>query len=183
LKGTVVPVLLTVKGLKKPAALRLVLRMNSYNVAWKRLVPLCDGDVDVSAGGSSILGALVVGYDLELGDGVGRNGDDLVVESLVALTVGHCVETVEQEVIEHAALAVDIIRTGAGERVDGAGGRRGRGLTRAGDQAEQVGVVAGDKRKRFTLVVGDDLAAFTGLGLKLEGDVRKLRRWFRLRPR
>ena len=48
LKGTVVPVLLTVRGLKKPAALRSVLRMNSYTVAWKRLVPLCEATLMVA---------------------------------------------------------------------------------------------------------------------------------------
>jgi hypothetical protein len=47
-KGTVVPVLLTVSGLKKPAALRAVLRINSYAVAWKRLVPLCDATLMVA---------------------------------------------------------------------------------------------------------------------------------------
>jgi hypothetical protein len=30
------------------------------------------GDVDGGAGGAAVLGALVVGHDLELGDGVGR---------------------------------------------------------------------------------------------------------------
>src|ERR1700721_4394432 len=48
LKGTVAPVLLTVRGLKKPAAFRSVLRMNSYTVAWKRLVPLCDATLIVA---------------------------------------------------------------------------------------------------------------------------------------
>src|SRR5690348_5339088 len=39
LNGVMVPVLLTTLGLKKPAALRSVLRRNSYPVAWKALVP------------------------------------------------------------------------------------------------------------------------------------------------
>ena len=42
------PVLPTVSGLKKPAALRAVLRMNSYAVAWKRLVPLCEATLMVA---------------------------------------------------------------------------------------------------------------------------------------
>ncbi len=71
------------------------------------------GDVDGGAGGAAVLGALVVGDDLELRDGVGRDGDDLVVESLVALAVGVVVEAVEQEVVEHAALAVDVVSAGA----------------------------------------------------------------------
>src|SRR6201999_907607 len=39
-------------------------------------------DVNGCTGGAAILGALVIGYYLELSDGVGRDGDDLVVESL-----------------------------------------------------------------------------------------------------
>src|SRR5271155_4116558 len=46
--GTVAPVLLTIKGLKKPAAFSTVLRKNSYAVAWKRLVPLCDATLMVA---------------------------------------------------------------------------------------------------------------------------------------
>src|SRR5271154_6209911 len=47
-KGTVVPVLLTMRGLKKPAALRSVLRMNSYSGACKWLVPLCEATLTVA---------------------------------------------------------------------------------------------------------------------------------------
>ena len=112
----------------------------------------CGGDVDGGAGGAAVLRALVVGDDLELRDGVGRNGDDLVVEALVALAVGVVVHAVEQEVVEHAALAVDVVGAGAHEAVDGAGGRGRGGLADAGDQAEQVGVVAADERKRGALI-------------------------------
>ena len=128
-------------------------------------------DVDGGAGGAAILRALVVGYDLELRDGVGRNGDDLVVEALVALAIGVVVQAVEQEVVEHAALAVDVIRSGADQTVDGAGRGGGRRLARSGHQAQQVGVVAGDQRKRLALIIGDGLAAFAGLRLKLQGDI------------
>jgi hypothetical protein len=44
------------------------------------------------------------------------------------------------------------------ELVVAAGGR----LTRAGDQAQQVGVVAADERQSLALVVADGLAAFAG---------------------
>ena len=134
-------------------------------------MPLCGGDVDGGAGGAAVLGALVVGDDLELGDGVRRDGDDLVVEALVAFAVGVVVDAVEQEVVEHAALAVDVVGAGADERVDGAGGRGGGGLAGAGDKAEEVGVVAADEREGCALIVGDGLAALAGLGFKLEGDV------------
>ncbi len=129
------------------------------------------GDVDGGAGGAAVLCALVVGDDLELGDGVGRDGDDLVVEALVALAVGVVVHTVEEEVVEHAALAVDVVGASADERADGAGGRSGGGLADAGDEAEEVGVVAADERIGGALILGDDLAALAGFGFNLEGDV------------
>jgi hypothetical protein len=129
------------------------------------------GHVDGGAGGASVLGALVIGDDLELGDGVGRDGDDLVVEALVGLSVGVVVETVEQEVVEHGALAVDVVGSGADEGVDGAGGGGGRSLAGAGDETEEVGVVAADEGQGGGLVASDDLAALAGLGLDLESDV------------
>ncbi len=132
------------------------------------------GDVNGGTGGAAVLGALVVGHDLELGDRVGRDGDDLVVESLVTLAVGVVVETVEQEVVEHAALAVDVVCAGADEGVDGAGDGGGWGLARAGDDAHVVGIVAGDERHGRGLIVADGLAAFTGVGFELERDVGDL---------
>ena len=128
-------------------------------------------DVDGRSGGPAILGAFVVGYHLELRNGVWRDSDNLVVESLVALTVGIIVETVQEKVVEHAALAVDVIGAGADEGVDRTGRRGRRSLARTGHQAYQVRVVAGDKGQRLALVVGDGLAAFASLGLKLQGDV------------
>ena len=128
-------------------------------------------DVYGGAGGAAVFCALVVGDDLELGDGVGWDGDDLVVEALVALAVGVVVHAVEEEVVEHAALAVDVVGAGADERADGAGGGGGGGLAGAGDEAEEVRVVAGDEREGGALVLGDGLAALAGLGFDLEGDV------------
>ena len=92
------------------------------------------GYVDRGAGGAAVLGAFVVGDDLELGDGVGRDGDDLVVEALVALAIGVVVHAVEQEVVEHAALAVDVVCARADQRADGTGGGGGGGLARTGDE-------------------------------------------------
>src|SRR5262249_50290507 len=70
-------------------------------------------DIDGRSRGSAILGALVVGYHLELCDGVGRDGDNLVVEPLVAFAIGVIVESIQQKVVEHAALAVDVVGAGA----------------------------------------------------------------------
>ena len=43
------------------------------------------------------------------------------------------------------------------------------GLARAGDEAEEVGVVAGDEREGFALIAGDGLVALGVLGFKLDG--------------
>src|SRR5580704_10441430 len=99
------------------------------------------GDVDGGAGGAAVLGALVIGHDLPLGNRVGRNGDDLVVEALIGLAVSIVVHAVEEEVIEDAALAIDVIGAGADQAADGAGGSSGGCLATAGNQGEQVGVV------------------------------------------
>jgi hypothetical protein len=45
------------------------------------------------------------------------------------------------------------------------------GAWRAGDQRQQVGVVAAHQRQRFGLIAGDGLAALAGLGLKLQRHV------------
>jgi len=46
-----------------------------------------------------------------LRDGVRWGLNDLVVEALVALAVGIVVHAVEQEIVEHAAKAVDVVRS------------------------------------------------------------------------
>ena len=60
---------------------------------------------------TAILGAVVTGFDAELGDGIGRGRNSLVGETLVRGPVGVVVNTVEEEVIEFAALTVDIERS------------------------------------------------------------------------
>ena len=113
--------LLTSVGLKKPAAFRSVLRRNSYSVRVEAVGAAARSHVDGCAGRPAVLGALVIGHHVELRDGVGRDGDDLVVEALVALAVGVVVHAVEQEVVEHAALAVDVVRALAHQAADRAG--------------------------------------------------------------
>jgi hypothetical protein len=97
----------------------------------------------------------------------GGDGDDLVVEALVAFTVGVVVHAVQQVVVEHAALTVDVIRALADETADGTGGGGSRRLTGTGDQPEQIREVAADQRQRFGLIVGDVLAALAGLCFEL----------------
>jgi hypothetical protein len=101
------------------------------------------GHVDGGSGGTAILGALVVGHYLKLGDGVRRRSDDLIIEALVALAVSIVVRTVEQEVVENAALAVDVIGALAHEAGLRGGEGRSWSLAGTGNQAEQIGVVAG----------------------------------------
>src|ERR1019366_1442538 len=69
-------------------------------------------NVDGRARRAAVLCRLVIRYDLKLRYGVRRNGNQLIVKALVALAVGVIVEAVEQEVVEHAALAVDVVRAG-----------------------------------------------------------------------
>jgi hypothetical protein len=77
------------------------------------------GDVDRRTRASPIFRALVIGHDLKLRDRVGRNGDDLIIEALIRLTVGVVIDAVEQIVVEYRTLAVDVERAGAHQRVAG----------------------------------------------------------------
>jgi hypothetical protein len=69
-----------------------------------------DADIDDSAGGTAILGGVVVGLDAELADGVRRRGNGLVGKSLVRCAVGIVVDAVEQKIVELTAFAVHIER-------------------------------------------------------------------------
>ncbi len=132
------------------------------------------GNVDGRAGGAAILRAFVVGNHLELGDGVRRGLDDLVVEALIALAVGIVVHAVQQIVVEHAALAVDVVCAGADQAGDGGGGGGSGRLARTGDQSQQIGVIAAHQREGFGLVPGNRLPAFTGFSFDLQGNVADL---------
>ena len=114
--------------------------------------------VDDGAAGAAELGAEVVGLDLELLDGVGRDLHDLIREALVAGAVGVVVDAVEDEVVERAAHAVDVER-----RVARGADRRG-----ADARAEQreVGVGAAVERQVDDLRAADDLAAIARIGFE-----------------
>ena len=66
------------------------------------------GHVDGGARRPAVLGALVVGHDLELVDGIGRRLHHLVGEALVAGAVGVVVDAVDEKVVERTAQAVDV---------------------------------------------------------------------------
>ena len=132
--------------------------------------------VDGCAGRPAILGALIIGHYVEVCDGVGRDGDDLVVESLVALAVGVVVHAVEQEVIKHAALPVYVVRSLAHQAADRARRCLCRRLARTGDQGEKVGEVAAYQRQRLCLIARDGLAALAGSCFDLQRDIAHLDR-------
>ena len=98
------------RGLKKPVAFIDVSRRNSQALPCSRLRAAAVVDVDGRAGGAAVLRAHVVGDDLELADRVRRRLHHLVREALVARAVGVVVDAVDQEVVEHAAQAVDVER-------------------------------------------------------------------------
>ena len=78
------------------------------SLAVKVIGTAADTDVDHGSGGAAVLGAVVVGFDAELIDSVGRRRDGLVGEALVGGAVGVVVDTVEQKVVEFTALTVDV---------------------------------------------------------------------------
>ena len=123
--------------------------------AVERVRAAAERRVDDRAAGASVLGAEVVGDDLELFDRVRRHLHDLVREALVAGAVGVVVDAVEDEVVERAAHAVHVERRVA-RRAD----RRGPD---AGRQQREVGVGAAVQRQVDDLLVRDDLAAIARL--------------------
>jgi len=70
-----------------------------------------DSGIDDGAGGTTKLGAVVIGLDLEFGERIGIGQNDLVRKSLVAGTVRVVVDAIEQEVVELAAAAIDVVRS------------------------------------------------------------------------
>ena len=109
-----------------------------------------------------------------MGDRIGRNGDDLVVESLITLAIGIIVDAVEQKIIKHAPLAIDVIGTGPHQAVDRTGRRGRRRLARTRYKAEKVRVVTSDERESSTLILSDDLASLARFGLNLQSHIADL---------
>src|ERR1700678_4384209 len=97
-----------------------------------------DTDVDDGSGGAAILCAVVVGFDAELGDGIGGGRNGLVGEALVRGAVGVVVETVEQEVVEFAALAIDV----EGGIAAAVGGVLKNIAANTGDESCKIGISA-----------------------------------------
>ena len=118
-------------------------------------------DVDGRAGSAAVLGAHVVGDDPEFADRVGRRLHHLVGEALVARAVRVVVDAVDEEVIEHAAQAVDVERAFA-RRVP----RRERraGQLHARRQQRERRVLAAVQRQGAGLFARDHLAALARIG-------------------
>ena len=105
-----------------------------------------DTDVDDRACGAAILRAVVVGLDAELVDGVGRRRNRLVRKALIRRAVGVVVKTIEKEVVELAALAVDVergITTGVSRVLEDV-------AANAGDEGGEVCIRAAVKRRFST---------------------------------
>ncbi len=124
-----------------------------------------DGDVDDGAGGAAELGGVVVGLHAELVDGVRRGRDGLVGEALVRGAVGVVVHTVEKEVVELRALAVDV------EGSVAAGDRLVLEVVAAdaGHEGHEVAVGAAVQGQIAHFPLGDDGAGIAGFALKLGG--------------
>ena len=121
-----------------------------------------DAHVEDGAGGAPILGAVVVRLDAELADGVGRGLNGLVGEALVRCAVSVVVQTVEQEVVLLAAIAVYVVGSvAAGHRLvfQHVGAH-------TGSQQRQIGVSAAVQRKIAHIARGDNLTAFAVFGIQ-----------------
>jgi hypothetical protein len=129
----------------------------------KRIRTAAVVDVDGRAGGTAVLGAHVVGDDLELADRVRRGLHHLVREALVARAVGVVVDAIDQEVVEHAAEAVDVQGPLPG-RVPGRQRRSAEFHSRR--QQRERRILAGEQGQRARLIAGDHLAALAGVGLE-----------------
>ena len=163
--------LLTTLRLEESRCIQIGIANELVKSPVKTIRAACRCHVDRRARRPTVLRALVVRHHVELRHRIRRDGDDLVVESLVALAVGVVVHAVEQIVVEHAALAVDVVRALAHQAADRAGRRRRGRLARTGHQRQQIGEVAAHQRQRLGLVAGNRLSALAGLRFHLQSHV------------
>ncbi len=121
-------------------------------------------DVDGRARAAPVFGALVVGHDLKLRDGIRRRLHHLIRKSLVAGAVGVVVETIQQVIAEGAAQSVHVERALASQHRDVAAGADRRNL-HAGSQQDERRILAAVQRQFAGGFVSDDLVSLAGLGL------------------
>ena len=122
------------------------------------------GGIDYRAADAAVFSAVVIGYDLELGDGVGRRLGNLIRIALIAGRVSIIIDAVQHEVVISAAKAVGI---------EGAfTGRHGVGVDGAmdvrGEQGE-VGEIPAVERKLHDLLRVDHLTLFARVGFEYSG--------------
>ena len=123
------------------------------------------GHVDGGAGRAAVLGAHVVGDDLELGHRVGRRLHHLVREALVAGAVGVVVDAIDEEVVEGRPQTVHVERALA--RREAAGVQRREPHARR--QQRELRVLAAVQRQGARDFTADHLAAVARIGLQLHG--------------
>ncbi len=126
-----------------------------------------DGYVDDGSGSVIVLGAVVVGLDFELLDGVGARLHYLVREALVAGAVGVVIDAIEHEVVEFAALAVDVI----GSVAAGVCTVFEERLGDARNQQRKIGVGAPIQREVGDFTGVDNLAAGAVVGFEEAGGI------------
>ena len=119
------------------------------------------GGVDDGAGGAAILGAVVAGLHAELADRVRRQLHHLVGKALVAGAVGVVIHAIDHEIVERAALAVDVERRVAAGRA----AVLEHGLADAGSQQREIRIGAAVQRQIDDRGVADHVAAAAGIGL------------------
>ena len=91
-----------------------------YN-AVKAVGAAAGGRVDDRAGGAPVLGAEVIGLNLELLHRIGRGDDGFIGITLVRGLVSVVVEAVELKIVDHGIHAVDVVRSvaaGAGQYLE-----------------------------------------------------------------
>ncbi len=121
-----------------------------------------DGGVDDCASGAPVLGAVVIGLHLELCQGIGIRLDHLVGKALIAGAIRVVIDTVEQKVIQLAALAVDVERSVSIAVTLIFKGRLGH----ARDQQCEIGIGSAVERKVHNLFGVDHLAAAAVVGFQ-----------------
>ncbi len=121
-----------------------------------------DAGTDHGAGRAAELGTVVVGFNFELGKRVRIGLNHLIRKALVAGPIGIIVHTVEHEIIQLAALAVDVERSIAA----GVGLIFERRFGDAGREQSEIGIRSSVERQFADLCLADHLAARTGLSFE-----------------
>ena len=113
---------------------------------------------DLSAGIAAVLGLILSGENLELGDGIGADGD-----VLAAIGAGvDIADTVDGELVHGAAVPVHIDAAESAGTAD----RNVRGTHHAGDELRHIERIASVDLEVVDLLADDGLGALHAFGLQ-----------------